>query len=783
MEICDFYSVMKTIKEYISDSRALSQTDLLYEIFATFMEDEENSDYDFDNAQVCRWMNGQAAITPRISRYYQNREMEEVLTKDVMKNVLPLFYDSAMCVEKLHDLLMLDDSISGMVKAHISEGYPGLEPEIMASVTGRLIHFILQRKFVKHGSENELAIIEGRLSPSVATYIIGCEPPRPCRFFVGRQREIESIFASLTSHGKVFLHGFPGMGKSETAKAFARHYKKEYTNQIYIQYSGKLKKDIADLDFVNDPFDADEELLFEQHHRFLRTLREDSLLIVDNYSETDRPDPLLSEVLRYHCHVLFTTRNAVNTEESIYLDELAWDEQVALAQKLYTDIDADSYSLEHILSYVHGHTFAIELVSRLLNSGIMTPKELDERLFHDPASMAATDTITVSKDGKTIKATYAEHIRELFGLFNLSEKQLEVLGCAVLIPESGCSKRYFIHWLGHRNANIINELIDLGFLHESDNRRIFLHELIQDLIKAELNPSVNSCITMLKNIQHDCLMHGIDNPPYYHDMIDIIDRCILEIKNDNKKFFLRFLEDAFAYYDGKTGCPSLDFWIGDMEACMMEPGVGSIRDKVLILNYKACYESDHWHEEKALELEKQAASLITDVTAENALLYSNIHSNLAMMYFSRNDIDNARIHAEEGIRILEEFDLMYMHDTIPQACNFAQIQAVTGRMDAALEMLRKTEEYVRAGNGEISTDYAMIEETMGAITAAFGRERDARGHFRKVLEIYAEIYDYDMNELFQVATRLCEYFPDKESELGTLLDYNTDICDKRLSGI
>ncbi len=62
MEICDFYSVMKTIKEYISDSRALSQTDLLYEIFATFMEDEENSDYDFDNAQVCRWMNGQAAF-------------------------------------------------------------------------------------------------------------------------------------------------------------------------------------------------------------------------------------------------------------------------------------------------------------------------------------------------------------------------------------------------------------------------------------------------------------------------------------------------------------------------------------------------------------------------------------------------------------------------------------------------------------------------------------------------------------------------------------------------
>ena len=45
MGICDFSSVIQTIKEYISDSRELSQTDLLYEVFATFINDEENSGY------------------------------------------------------------------------------------------------------------------------------------------------------------------------------------------------------------------------------------------------------------------------------------------------------------------------------------------------------------------------------------------------------------------------------------------------------------------------------------------------------------------------------------------------------------------------------------------------------------------------------------------------------------------------------------------------------------------------------------------------------------------
>ena len=74
---------MQTIKEYISDSRELSQTDLLYEVFATFINDEENSGYDFDIALVCKWFNGQKALTPRISRYYQEHQMEDVLISDI----------------------------------------------------------------------------------------------------------------------------------------------------------------------------------------------------------------------------------------------------------------------------------------------------------------------------------------------------------------------------------------------------------------------------------------------------------------------------------------------------------------------------------------------------------------------------------------------------------------------------------------------------------------------------------------------------------------------------
>ena len=88
--------------------------------------------------------------------------MEAVLEGDFLKNVIPVMYDGYMCAEKLHDLLILDDSVSGMVKAHISKTFPCSTDKQVASVIGRLIYFILQRKFIKHGSDNELAIAEGQ---------------------------------------------------------------------------------------------------------------------------------------------------------------------------------------------------------------------------------------------------------------------------------------------------------------------------------------------------------------------------------------------------------------------------------------------------------------------------------------------------------------------------------------------------------------------------------------------------------------------------------------------
>ena len=68
----------------------MNQIDLLYELFKSFLAEESSQDFDFDNCLVCRWYNGQARISPRISKYYMYEKNRERLIFDIEKNILYL---------------------------------------------------------------------------------------------------------------------------------------------------------------------------------------------------------------------------------------------------------------------------------------------------------------------------------------------------------------------------------------------------------------------------------------------------------------------------------------------------------------------------------------------------------------------------------------------------------------------------------------------------------------------------------------------------------------------
>ena len=74
MERVDFYSVMKTIRNYISPDRQVSQKKLMEAFFNAFSEDDNSQNFSFDQGQVWRWLNGQVKVSPKITAFYLQRE-------------------------------------------------------------------------------------------------------------------------------------------------------------------------------------------------------------------------------------------------------------------------------------------------------------------------------------------------------------------------------------------------------------------------------------------------------------------------------------------------------------------------------------------------------------------------------------------------------------------------------------------------------------------------------------------------------------------------------------
>ncbi len=272
-------------------------------------------------------------------------------------------------------------------------------------MNANILCFAMQLRFEKRDIRSKQLLTPGNLSPAVRDFVFDSDMPKPCRWFAGRDLELMHLHELLMDHSKVFLHGIPGIGKSELAKMYAKQHSKEYTNILYMNYVGDLKQNIIDKDFADDFPEESGEVWFKRHNRFLRSLKEDTLLIVDNFNVTREQDDFLDVMLKYRCRILFTTRSQYENQISLEVKELLMDKLLELMGQFY-DTGRKTDLLEEMIGLLHGHTYAVELAARLLSNGMLKPKALLKKLREEKAAMDADDKIGSAKDGKNKKATY-----------------------------------------------------------------------------------------------------------------------------------------------------------------------------------------------------------------------------------------------------------------------------------------------------------------------------------------------------------------------------------------
>ncbi|MGN0251969.1 MAG: tetratricopeptide repeat protein, partial [Oliverpabstia sp.] len=521
-------------------------------------------------------------------------------------------------------------------------------------------------------------------------------------------------------------------GKSELAKAYAKQYKKYYTNILYVEYAGDLHQAVTDMDFTDDLPEDGEEERFRKHNRFLRSLKNDTLLIIDNFNVTATQDRFLPVILKYRCRILFTTRSKFDGHCILQLKEIRNPASLfQLAAAFYSEAEVHQTLVEEIIEIVHRHTFAVELAAKLLENGILPPEHLLEKLREEKASLENEDKISAIKDGQNSKATYYNHIHTLFSLYSISVEQQEIMRNLCFLPPAGISARIFADWLGLTDLNDINDLIETGFVQATTRHTISLHPLIQEIALSETKPSVTACHTLLDSLQKICLMHGTE-VSYYKKLFQTVGNIMRMMEKDDLTKYLLFLEDVFPYMEKYRYRKGMKEIILEMKQLLKGNENGSATDRALLLDYQACMETKP---EKAIKLEKEALAQIKEITEDNAHLVSNLHANLGGLYRMNGQAELAKEHMEKGIFLLEQYQLLYTNDSIPQINNYAALLTELQEPERAMAALQKLAQIIKEYNSDTCLDYAQVQESMGNICLITANISQAKTHFKKAMKI------------------------------------------------
>lgn len=499
MERFDFSSVMAILMEHIPKEAYGNQVALLELLFAGYVVE---TGHVFDNGQVNKWLKGKEHFPSKISTYYMEQKHRYDLYNAVERKLLPMMDDPAMAMQELYELLILDHGVSEQKKTEMIEGFPFDTLEEIAEFLTQLLCFAMVRC-----PDGRMSIRSMLRELTVWDRILGGRVPPLCQWFQGREEELEELHELLQREGKVFLHGIPGIGKSELVKAYARRYGREYRNVLYLLYQGSLRETITVLEFSDDLTTDSEKQRFQKHDRSLRMLKEDTLLIIDNFNATPEEDDFFDGNLRYRYRIMFTTRNRFEDRASLELRELDTESLFQMVNCLYSNAEQNRTVISDIIQILYCHTFAVELAARLLEKGILKP----------------------------------------IALFRLSKRKREILRNMTLAPDTGVDAAAFAEWLKLPSRNEINDLIELGLIHPEE-RLISLHPMIREVAQDELPPTIRKCHDLIESIHWDCRGHGMENPNY-RQMFQTVERIMDEAGKDDLPGYLRFLEDVFPYME------------------------------------------------------------------------------------------------------------------------------------------------------------------------------------------------------------------------------------------
>lgn len=665
---------------------------------------------DFEkNVTYSRWCTGDRPIPKEILSFYDNAGFDGI-QNNIQDDVIPNLINVPATRELLLELVADSVDVIGTKKA---DEFARITDD--AELITALIRYAILND---HDSKHTL------LSPDLSDILLSNRLPSANCYFIGRKEELKAVAKALQDHNPVFITGTAGMGKSELVKTYAKKNEKKYTNIIHLFYGGDLKKCVAHMEFSDDTADMSEEMLFDKHMRILKKLHSDSLIIIDNFNVLPKEDAFFKEFIKLNCKILVTSRCNISQYETIKISEMDADtELIELFYKHCPSAKSSQDVVKEIIQTVGCHTLTVCLSALSLTASGMEPEELLAELKTCGLNITSGEDVELYKDDDFTDGLMIAHLSKLLQLGKLSNQQLDILRNLSLLPVSGVIKNSFKNWMKLDNLTDVNHLIKYGFINEdTDNKKISLHPLLQEVIAIETMPTVTACSTLLDNLHLICLAHGLElrRPEnVIASLISVTERIIV----DDGAYFLLFLQDVFPYLDKYLVSDYLPKLTERISYVMEEYKLESPCDKALLLDYKAeCFllKKDYGNavkkREKAINIMEKLHTKDADMRTTNLL--SNLYNNLSNTYLLMKQGNEAAKALRTAFNIRIEYahlGLTESHDSLQQMMNLINMLLLAKDVDNAKIVLEQYETLVLEHLSDTSLDYGICKLSQGII--------------------------------------------------------------------
>lgn len=753
-----FANVINILLE--NKKKTYPQHKLICDLFGEYLGKSDYSDtiYAEDNTMYSRWCTGARPIPMEVLRTYEEDDKWGYMETAFDDEIIPNLINESQARSKMEELIKDSIPVVGMTKA-----------DELIAITDNAEFFT---QVIRYAILSDHAHSKA-FSPDLSEDLQNCFLPSVSPEFVGRKDEIKQAVKLLQDSHVLFISGIAGIGKSEFARFFADKNQKKYNNIIYWYYTGDLKKNVIQMDFANDTADMSEDELFQRHYDILKKLRDDSLIILDNFNVLPKDDAFFKELEQNRFQLLITTRCTLSRYPMLVLKELDCDKELTeLFYKLCPSAKDEADVVRDIIKTVHSHTLTVVLSALSLTASGMEAEELLRELQTCGLNISDGDDIELYKDGDYTEGLMTEHLRKLLQLGKLSNSQLDILRNLSLLPLSGVLKNAFKNWCRLPNLNDVNHLAKYGFIYDdTENRKISLHPLIQEIIVLETVPTVSACHTMIDSLHVISLAHGLDvkKPQNVIDsLISIAENVIV----DSPEYFLLFLQDMFPYLEKYLMTDYLSKLvdrieytmnqleqveksckINDADSSVSEHSNSNVCNRALLLDYKAellVMKKDY---KTALKKRQKAISIMesTPLDSEKAdlrtvNLLSNLYNNLSNIYVLMKNPSDAATALEKAISIRSQHSklgLTESHDLLQQLINLTNMLILSKNYDMAAQVLTLYENTVLEHEGSQTFDYGICQFMNGVLALSQGVPAKAENYLLSAESIITDIMGTD----------------------------------------